>query len=86
MPECIFEIFEIAPSKTRAISKFSKITRVIYARNSPNQKCDNWLITPNQQTPCIENNAFYEWAITNQQAGSYKITPLTGQCRLQSTE
>ena len=37
--ECIFETFEI--------SKFSKITRVIYPKNHPNQACDYWLITPN---------------------------------------
>ena len=58
MPECIFENFEIAPIKTRTISKVSKITRVIYPRNCPNQKCDDWLITPYQQTHCIQNNTF----------------------------
>ena len=55
LPECIFENFEIA-SVTRAISKFSKITRVIYPKNRPNQACDYRLITLNQRTLCIETN------------------------------
>ena len=38
--------------------KFSKITRVIYPQNCPNQTCDYWLITSNQQTLCIETNIF----------------------------
>ena len=36
--------------KIFTISKFSKLTRVIYPKNRPNQTCDYWLITPNQQT------------------------------------
>ena len=64
--------------------KFSKIKRVIYPKNRPNQTCDDWLITPNQQTLCSEANIFQQWAITNQRAGNYKITPLTVQYRLQS--
>ena len=35
-------------SKRRAIWKLSKIMRVIYPKNCRNQKCDYWLITPNQ--------------------------------------
>ena len=50
--ERIFENFEIA------ISKFSKITRVIYPENHPYQTSDYWLITPNQQTLCIRTNIF----------------------------
>ena len=53
LPECFFENFEIW-----AISKFSKITRVVYPQNRLNQTCDSWLITPNQQTPFIETNIF----------------------------
>ena len=45
--------------KTRAISKFSKTMRVIYPKSRPNQICDYWLITPNQQTLCIETNIFF---------------------------
>ena len=45
-------------SKTRAILKFSKITKVIYSKNSKNQICDYWLITPNQRTLCNETNIF----------------------------
>ena len=33
--------------------KFSKIARVVYAKNFP-----DWLITQNQQTFCIEVNIF----------------------------
>ena len=78
------------PPKTRAISKFSKITRVIYPQNCQNQTCGYWLITPNQQTLCMETNIFKQWAITNQWAGNYKtagitITPLKVQCWLQWT-
>ena len=46
------------PSKTKTISKFSKMTRVTYPKNCPNQTCGYWLITPNQQTICIEINFF----------------------------
>ena len=40
------------------ISKFSKITRVIYPKNLPNQTSGYWLITQNQKTLCIETNIF----------------------------
>ena len=40
----------------RAISKFSKIMKVIYPRNCSSQTCDYWLITQNQQAICIENS------------------------------
>ena len=38
--------------------KFSKITRVTYPKTCWNQTCDYWLMTPNQQTLCIETNIF----------------------------
>ena len=38
--------------------KFSKIMRVIYPQNCPNEACDYWLITANQQTLCVETNIF----------------------------
>ena len=53
LPECIFENFEIA-----RVNRGKKITSVIYSQNCPNQTCDYWLITPNQQTLCIETNIF----------------------------
>ena len=46
LSECIFENFEI--------SKFLKITWVIYLKIHPNQTYGYWLVTPNQQTLCIE--------------------------------
>ena len=46
------------PSKTMAISKFSKIMMIIYVKNHPNQTCDYWLITPNQQTLFTGINIF----------------------------
>ena len=46
------------PSEARAISKFSKITRVIYPKNCPNETCDYCLITPDQQTLSIEIISF----------------------------
>ena len=68
---------------------FLKITRVIYRKYRLNHTCGYWLITPNQQTLCIETNIFQRPEITNQWArnykiaGNYKITPLTVQCWLQ---
>ena len=53
------------------------MSRMIYPKNCPNQTCDYWLITSNQQPLCIETNIFYQRAVTNQRAGNYKITPLT---------
>ena len=50
LPECIFE--------NSQISKFSKITRVIYIKNCPKQPSDDWLIKPNKQMFCIETNIF----------------------------
>ena len=44
------------PRKTRAILTFSKIKRVIHPKNRPKQTCDYSLITPNQQTLCIETD------------------------------
>ena len=79
------------PSGTRAISKFSKIKRVIYPKHRPNQTCSYWLITPNHQTLRTETNIFWQPAIANQRpgnyktAGNYKANPLTVQCWLQST-
>ena len=42
--------------KQAKVSKFSKITRVIYIKKCPNQRCDYWLITLNQKLLVIENN------------------------------
>ena len=65
--------------------------KAIYSKNPPKQTCGYWWITPNQKkTLCIETNIFKKRTITNQResnyksADSYKITPLTVQCRLQS--
>ena len=38
--------------------KFSKVTRMIYPKNCPQQRLGYWLITPNQKTLCIETNIF----------------------------
>ena len=70
LPECVFENFGIA----WAISKFSKITRVIYPQNCPNQTCGYWLITPNQQTLCIQTNIFQQRAKADQRMGNYKTS------------
>ena len=60
LPKCISENLENS----------SKIKRVIYPKNCPNQTCDYCLITQNQQILCIETNIFFT-------AGNYK--PLRGQ-------
>ena len=39
------------------MSKFLKITRVIHLKNHPNQTCDYWLITPDQDTLCIDSTS-----------------------------
>ena len=67
LSDYIFENFEFGincPSKTRAISKFSKNGSLIYPNYRPNKTCSYWLITPNQQTLCIETNIFYQREIT----------------------
>ena len=46
-------------SKTKVISNFLKITRVIYPQKCPSQAYGYWLITPNQQSICIETNIFF---------------------------
>ena len=53
-PSAFWKILKLH-SFSRAISKFSKITRVIYSKNPPNETYGYWLITPNQQTVCFEN-------------------------------
>ena len=52
LPERVFKNF------TRAISEFSKFTRVVYAKNRAIQTCDYCSITLNQQILCIETNIF----------------------------
>ena len=62
----------------REISKFSKITRMIYPKSCPNQTCEYWLITPNQQTLYIETNIFQQQVITDQRASNYKTASQVG--------
>ena len=38
--------------------KIFKNHEVDLSQNHPNQTCDYWLITPNQETLCIETNIF----------------------------
>ena len=59
LPEYVFETFETAPIKQGQFQKFIlNFTRVIYPKNCSNQTCHYWLITPNQQTLCIETSIF----------------------------
>ena len=58
LPQCIFENFKIGRVKQGQFQNFSKITRVIYPKICPNQTCGYWLITPKQQTLCVETNIF----------------------------
>ena len=64
LPKCIFENFEIARVKRRVISKFSKIPRVIYPRNLPNQTC----LLFNHTKPT--NTLYWNWNLLT--AGNYK--------------
>ena len=57
LPKCIFENLEYL-SEMWAVSKFSKIKRVIYPKNYLNQICGYWLITPNQKTLFLKTNIF----------------------------
>ena len=59
----------------RAISDFSKIMRAIYPKNRPIQTCDYWLITPNQQTLCIETNLL---TVSNYKSASGKLQNVNG--------
>ena len=56
LPESIFENFEIARVKRGQFQIFQKSR--FHPKNCPNQTCDYWLITPNQQTVHIETNIF----------------------------
>ena len=67
LPESIFENYQ----------KIFKNHEDDLSKNCPNQICDYWLITHNQQTVCIEINTFKQQVTTNQRADNYKITPLT---------
>ena len=58
------------PNEMRVISKFLKITRVIYSKNHPTKHF--WLIRSNQKRLCIETNISEQRTITNQRAGNYK--------------
>ena len=62
LPKSIFENFETARVKRGQFQNFQKsihpFIRVIYPNNCSNQTCDYWLITPNQQTSCIETITF----------------------------
>ena len=61
----------------RAISDFSKIMRVVYSKNCPNQTCDYWLITPNQQTLCINQglgSSVWDGAICENSEQIYDVT------------
>ena len=46
--------FTYLKTALKAISKFSRITSVIYPKHYSNQTCDYWLIKPNQQTLYIQ--------------------------------
>ena len=59
----------------RAISDFSKFMRAIYPKNRPIQTCDYWLITPNQQTLCIETNLL---TVGNYKSASGKLQNVNG--------
>ena len=62
LPGCIFENFEI---ENFAISKFSKIMRVIYPKNCLSQTCDYWLITQNQQIFVLKLTFFNSGQLQN---------------------
>ena len=56
-PSAFLNILKM-PRQNEGISKFSKITRVIYLKNRPYQTCGYWLTTRNEQTLCMETNIF----------------------------
>ena len=63
-------IWDKLPSTFLENLKLPRLNEVIYPKNCLNQTCDYWLITPNQQILCIENNIFQQWAIIDQRAGN----------------
>ena len=46
--------------------------RVIYPKNGLNQTCDYWLITPNQQTLCVETD-IYLLTVGNYKSASWQL-------------
>ena len=52
--------------------------RVVYPQNFPNQTCNYWLITPNQQTLCIETNVLL-WVLAMVLYASLRIEGLTSK-------
>ena len=70
----IFKNFEVFENLKTEISKFSKmhsgnlsqtdLKNMRLLDKSPEPKCGYWLITPSQQTLCVETNIFKQRAIT----------------------
>ena len=58
LPEFIFENFEITRRKREQFQNFQKSRGCFFPKHRPNQTCDYWLITPIQETLCIETNIF----------------------------
>ena len=63
LPECIFENFEIARVKRGQIQNFEN-PKGWFILKSPEPNMWLLLITPNQQTLCIETNIFQQRGIT----------------------
>ena len=59
------------------ISRFSKIARLIYPKNIPNQTSGCWLITPYRKTLCIETNTFLTAGNYKSASGELKNNSLT---------
>ena len=81
LPKCIFEKFWNCLGKKRANSKISKIIKVIYIKYFPNRICDYWLITPNQQTLCIETNIYF-LTLGNYKSMSVQLQNNTVNCAM----
>ena len=80
LPESIFENFEIAQVKQGKVQNFQKSR----PKNRPNQTCNYWLITQNQQALCIKIN----YLLTAGKSASGQLqnntVRLTVQCLLKS--
>ena len=60
------------PSESE-INKYQNCEGWFIPQNCPNQTCGYFLITPSQQTLCIETNISEQQTIANQQVGNYII-------------
>ena len=74
------------PSKTRAISNFSKITRVIYPKILPAQTCDYWLSHQTNKDFVLKLISFNSGQLQNNTVNCVMLIIMNGVIIIQNTE